>query len=86
MLVSVLVAPYTWLIDQSILMPAVLHGAYRNRSRAAIILAGLASGFIILQICLGADVHSRWNLWPAPFWLIWYLWAMRSSRKIALTS
>lgn len=86
MLVSVLVAPYTWLIDQSILMPAVLHGAYRNRSRAAIILTGLASGFIILQICLGADVHSRWNLWPAPFWLIWYLWAMRSSRKIALTS
>ena len=32
-LVSLLVAPYTWLTDQVILIPALLHGVYVSRSR-----------------------------------------------------
>lgn len=77
MLVSLLVAPYTWMIDQSVLIPALLHGLYRTRSRAFAIMLATASILILVQICLGAAVHSRWNLWPAPFWLILYLWATR---------
>lgn len=82
MLVSVFVAPYTWLIDQSVLVPALLHGAYRSRSRAYAIALGTASALIFLQICLGAAVRSRWNLWPAPFWLVLYLAGTRSAREI----
>ncbi len=73
MLVSIFVAPYTWLIDQSILIPAMLHAAYRARSRAFTIVLASASALILLQIFLGADVRSKWNLWPAPFWLAMYL-------------
>lgn len=80
MLVSVLVAPYAWLIDQSVLIPALLHGAYRARSRALTILLASASTLIIIQIFLGVGVHSRVNLWPAPFWLIWYLFAAKLGR------
>jgi Glycosyltransferase family 87 len=79
MLVSLFVAPYTWLIDQSVLIPALLHGLYRTRSRAFAILLGSASALILIQIGLGAAVHSRWNLWPAPFWLVLYLWFTRSA-------
>ncbi|HTV06843.1 MAG TPA: glycosyltransferase 87 family protein [Acidobacteriaceae bacterium] len=78
MIVSVLVAPYAWLIDQSVLIPALLHALYRSRSRAFAIVLGSASALIILQIFLGASVHSRWNLWPAPLWLVWYLFAVKS--------
>lgn len=80
MVVSVLVAPYAWLIDQSVLIPALLHGLYRARSRAFAVTFGVISALIIVQIFLGAGTHSRWNLWPAPVWSIWYLLAIRSGR------
>lgn len=78
MLVSVFVAPYTWLVDQSVLVPAMLHAMYQTRSRVPPILLGSASALIVIQICLGAGVRSPWNLWPAPFWILLYLWAVRS--------
>ena len=82
MLVSLLVAPYTWMIDQSVLIPAMLHGLYRSRSRAFAVIFATASILILVQICLGAAVHSRWNLWPAPFWLVLYMWGTRTARTI----
>lgn len=85
MLVALFVAPYTWMLDQSVLLPALLHGLYRTRSRALAIALAAGSGLIYLQIGLGAAVHSRWNLWPAPFWLIVYWWAMRASGTAAET-
>lgn len=77
-LISIIVAPYTWLIDQSILIPAMLHAAYRAHSRAFTIAMALASFLILLQIFLGADVRSKWNLWPALFWLVMYLLGTKS--------
>jgi hypothetical protein len=81
MLVAVFVAPYTWLVDQSILIPAMLHALYRSRSRAVPVLLASASALILIQICLGAGVRSRWNLWPAPFWIVLYLWAAKSPHR-----
>jgi hypothetical protein len=78
MLVSILVAPYTWLIDQSILIPALLHAAYRAGSRAFTIILASASALIMLQIFLTSGVRSPWNLWPAPFWLVLYLVGTKS--------
>jgi hypothetical protein len=78
MLVSILVAPYAWLIDQSIFVPALLHAAYRARSRAFTGILASASALIMIQIFFGADVRSPWNLWPGPFWFVMYLWATRS--------
>jgi hypothetical protein len=79
MLVSVFVAPYAWLIDQSVLIPALMHGLYRSRSRSFSILLATASALVFLQTVLVAGVHSPWNLWPAPFWLLLYIWFTRSA-------
>ena len=75
MQVSILVAPYCWMFDQSLAMPALLHGAYVTRSR--ILLAVLAFTSILLdaEVIGGIKMASFLFLWTAPVWLIWYLFA-----------
>jgi hypothetical protein len=53
MLVSVLVAPYSWLMDQAILIPALLHAAYLIRSRSIVAILALASAVIEIGILCG---------------------------------
>ena len=80
MLVSVLVAPYTWLMDQAILIPALLHAAYFTRSRTLITILALASAVIETATLRGIPLlHSAFYLWSAPAWLVWYLVAGRAS-------
>jgi hypothetical protein len=76
MLVSVLLAPYTWLMDQAILIPALLHAGYLTRSRSLVAILALASALIEVGILRGPPVmHSALYLWTAPAWLAWYLYA-----------
>lgn len=83
MLVSLLVAPYTWLIDQTILIPALLHGVYVSRSRGFAVMLALASAAIQIWPFLGTEVtHSVWYAWTAPAWLVGYLVATRSCCKL----
>jgi hypothetical protein len=80
-LVSVLVAPYTWLIDQAILVPALLHGVYVTRSRGLLAVLALATAVTETAPLLGFKLlHSPFYLWTAPMWLVWYLCATRSTR------
>jgi Glycosyltransferase family 87 len=76
-LVSIVSAPYCWLFDQAIAVPALLQGAYLTRSR--ILLASLAAGSLAVEIGLvsGFNVTSPFYLWTAPAWLLWYLLAVR---------
>jgi hypothetical protein len=77
-LVSVLLAPYSWLFDQAILIPALLHAAYLTRSRNLIAVLALASAAIDVGALRGvAILHSLLYLWTAPAWLAWYLYATR---------
>jgi hypothetical protein len=81
MLVSVVVAPYSWLMDQAILLPALLHAAYFTRSRSLIAVLALASAVIELGALRGvALLHSPFYIWTAPTWLAWYLYATRAGR------
>jgi hypothetical protein len=78
MLVSVMMAPYTWLFDQVLVIPALLEGAYRTRSQ--VLLAVLAFLSALVQVSLFANILKPsavylWTLWSAPAWLIWYLFA-----------
>ena len=50
MLISVLLAPYTWFMDQAVLIPAILHGAYLNRSRILFSVLALASAVVEFSI------------------------------------
>jgi hypothetical protein len=88
-LVSIASAPYCWLFDQAIAVPALLQGAYLTRSR--IFLASLAAGSLVVEIALvsGLNVTSPFYLWTAPAWLLWYLLATASLKltsKNALSS
>ena len=80
MLVSVLLAPYTWLMDQAILLPALLHAAYFSRSRSLAAVLALASAVIEIGALRGFQLlHSAAFLWTAPAWLAWYLYATKPS-------
>lgn len=83
-LLSVLVPPYTWFMDQAVVIPALLHGAYVTRSRSLVALLALASATIEVQWFLGGSaLHSVAFLWTTPAWLAWYLFARNSARGSA---
>lgn len=80
MLVSVLVAPYTWFTDQAILLPALLQAVFVTRSRALLAALALASAVIEIGPLGGMPIfQSPFYLWTAPAWLVWYLCAMRAA-------
>lgn len=80
MLVSILLAPYAWLYDQCLLIPALLYAAYAVRSRA--LLASLALMVLAadLQLCFVKVISPLW-LWTAPAWFAWCLLASARRRS-----
>jgi hypothetical protein len=78
LLVSVAVAPYAWLTDQAIVLPALLLAAYRSRNRSYLLLFALLNavieGGILFRV---SELHSYFYLWTGPAWLAWYLFANR---------
>ena len=81
MLVSIFAAPYCWLFDHSVAIPALLTGAYLTRSRTLLVLLALASLVIEVGMVLGVKLPSALYLWTAPAWLIWYLFATRFKKE-----
>ncbi len=78
-LVSLFVAPFGWIFDQSLAMPAILVGAARTSSR--LLLSILAIFYILIEIQINRfELHSAAYLWIAPAWLVWYLLARASAR------
>jgi hypothetical protein len=73
MLVSLLLAPYCWLYDQALAIPALLYSAYRTRARGLLTLLALASIAIEVELVCGIKIPSALYLWCAPVWVGWYL-------------
>lgn len=87
MLVSVAVAPYSWFMDQAVLLPALLHALYRNRSRGLVALFALLSAGIELANLRGVRLTNPVLYpWTAPVWLAWYLLAIRKANREQATS
>ena len=89
MLVSLFVAPYSFLYDQPVLIPALLHRAYRTHSRTLLSILALSSAVIEIAVLCHLDMYSVFYLWTAPAWVIWYLCAARlgsssSQRNLSL--
>jgi len=82
MLVSILVAPYVWLYDQVLAIPALLHGAYRTQSRGLLVTLALLSALVECAL-FGNAVKPQalylWTPWTAPAWLVWYVAASASA-------
>jgi len=78
LLVSVVVSPYCFPADQCLVIPALMHGMYKTRSRA--LLALLAVILLVIQFeTWKVRIISGYYMWMAPTWLIWYLLATRSA-------
>jgi hypothetical protein len=82
-LVSLLVPPYTWILDQAVLIPSLLHGAYATRSRSLIALLALSSAAIEIGLFRPTSVlQSFFFVWTVPAWLAWYLLAVRHGDRM----
>lgn len=84
MLVSLVVAPFGWIFDQTLAIPAILFAASQTSSR--ILLSALALIYIAIEVELFRfDPHSLAYLWIVPAWLVWYLLARANSGKADAT-
>lgn len=81
MLVSVLVAPYCWIWDECLAIPALLFMACRTESRKTLALLGVLYIVFELQPFFSSPQTSPANLWLAPAWLAWCLWARRGTHS-----
>jgi Glycosyltransferase family 87 len=80
MLVSIVLAPYCWIFDQALAVPALLQGAYFTRSRVLLTVLAFTSVAIEIELVGGVRIGSALYLWIAPAWLIWYLFASASAK------
>jgi hypothetical protein len=81
LMISVVVAPYAWFTDQSVMFPAILAGLYlaENSSRS-MLLFGAITGVAMLEVLFGVGVNSGFYfVWAAPAWLAWYLYTKGST-------
>ena len=84
MLVSLVSAPYSWLYDSSIAIPALLQGAFVTRIRSLVIalafLSALTEAALLGNLVRPSAIYL-WTIWSAPAWLVWYLAARTPSSK-----
>ncbi|MGA9060128.1 MAG: glycosyltransferase 87 family protein [Terracidiphilus sp.] len=81
LLVSLIVAPFGWIFDQALAIPAVLFAVSRNSSQNLLSVLALIYILMEMQIVSPFGLHSMAYLWTAPAWLVWYLFARASARK-----
>lgn len=79
MLVSLAAAPYCFVYDQGLAIPALMEAGYATRKRYLLIVLCVAILGLDFQLS-GAQIVSPRYLWTAPAWLAWYLLAGRGNR------
>jgi hypothetical protein len=80
-LVSIVVAPYSWITDQTLAIPALLYAAFRTRSQFLLVIVAAASIAIESELLSGVPLYSNLYLWTAPAWLLWFLLARAMALK-----
>jgi hypothetical protein len=84
-LVSLIAAPYSFVYDQSIVVPAIMHGAYTTRNRSLLVVLVALIAIIEIQ-ALRIRISSVYYLWTAPAWFLWYLLARTSAVQHAVSA
>ncbi len=80
MLVSLLAAPYAWVFDQALALPAILFAVSRSRSQAVLAVLALLYILVEIQIVSPLNLHSPAYLWIVPAWLAWYIYARTAGK------
>jgi len=89
MLVSLLVAPYSWFTDEVVVLPAMLQAIYlvaASPRQTALLWFGLVDGVALIEVICGVQMYSGLYVWTTAAWLLWYLCFMRDSRSSAMLS
>ncbi len=74
MLISLVAAPYCFIYDQGLAIPALMDAGYSMRRRSLLVVLVLA--LVVLDVQLPyVKIISLAYLWTAPAWLAWYLTA-----------
>jgi hypothetical protein len=81
LLVSIMTAPYAWITDQALLVPAILQGIYLATSRGQLAVLALAGAVLEVQMMSGITMHSIQVLWTTVFWISWYLYVAYRARS-----
>lgn len=85
MLVSLIAAPYCWIYDQAVAIPALLQGSYSTRSRPMLTALAVTNLLIMIAVMSGIKITTPFYLWIAPAWLAWYLLASTSFGKPSMS-
>jgi hypothetical protein len=73
LLVSVLVAPYAWVTDEAVLLPAILGSLYFAESRKISLAPYLILSVVaMIEIMCDVKMNSGGFVWTAIAWLGWY--------------
>jgi Glycosyltransferase family 87 len=79
--VGVLVAPYAWITDEALALPAVLIGLYAlQRTGRSIVPYAIAACAGLIEVLFTVPPGSGFYLWTAPTWVAWYVYATRPAR------
>lgn len=79
LLVSLLVAPYSWFTDDVIVLPAILGLLLSSRTTNRSLVAwGVLNGIALVAVLIGVPVGSGFYVWTPVAWLVWYTIARRS--------
>lgn len=73
LLLSLLVAPYAWVSDMALALPAMMYSLLRRPSRVMLLLLAILMGIMEAEVLAAVKWHSPLYLWPAAAWLLWYL-------------
>jgi hypothetical protein len=78
LLVSLLVAPYSWFFDEIVVLPAILHGMYASAHRQRAVIGFCAISCIaLIEMLAGAPLYSGEYMWTSTAWLCWYIFETR---------
>lgn len=81
MLISLVTTPYSWVYDDTLAIPSLLHAAYLTRSRTLLALLAFASFLLNVELLSGVKIYTSYYLWTAPSWLAWYLFARAFAKR-----
>jgi hypothetical protein len=80
LLVSVLVAPYAWVSDEAVLLPAILGSLYFAESNEVSLAPYLIlSGIAMIEVMFGVKMNSGFYVWTTTAWLGWYSYAYKGA-------
>jgi hypothetical protein len=79
--VGVMVAPYAWVTDESLALPAVLFGLYAlPRTGRSIVPYAILAAAGLAEVLFAVPPASGLYLWTAPAWVAWCVYTGRPAR------